>query len=68
MAMQLLKFNSEVEVFGIDGFCNNIVSYRQPMKLMAQRVIELLAKQRIAGDKWKSIKVFEKGVICEKEL
>jgi hypothetical protein len=38
------------------------------MKLMAQRVIELLAKQRIAGDKWKSIKVFAKGVICEKEL
>ncbi len=68
MAMQLLKFNSEVEVFGIDGFCNNIVSYRQPMKLMAQRVIELLAKQRNSGDKWKSIKVFEKGVICEKEL
>ena len=66
MAMQVYELDSEIMIFGIDGLCHKFVSYRQPMKMMAERIIELLNRQRLSGDKWKSRKIFEKGEICEK--
>lgn len=66
MALRVLPFVGEKTVFGIDGLSREIVSYRQPMRLLAQKVIKLLYKQRDGAGEWHPAKVFIKGEICEK--
>ncbi len=66
MALRLLPYAGARPVFGIDGLSREIVSYRQPMRLLAQKVVKLLFKQRDAADEWRPTRLFIKGEISEK--
>lgn len=68
MAMQVYEISTNIPIFSIDGFFKKVISYRQPMNIMAEKIISLIKKQQKSGKNWKSSRVFEKGEICEKEF
>lgn len=68
MALRLLPFAGDKPVFGIDGLSREIISYRQPMQLFAQKVVKLLYKQRDGAGEWRPTKMLIKGEISEKLL
>ncbi len=66
MAQRLLMAAGSRPVFGIDGHCPDIISYRQPMRLMAEKVVQLLYKQRNGSSQWFPERIFVKGEKNEK--
>ena len=66
MAVRLLETAGSRPVFSIDGHCRRIVSYRQPMHQMAEKVVQLLYKQRNGSTQWYPERIFVKGEKSEK--
>lgn len=61
MADKLKPFITQQSIYSIDGFINYAVSYKQPMRKMAELSVSMLLQQQKKGSHWKASRKYCKG-------
>ncbi|MCK4981625.1 MAG: LacI family DNA-binding transcriptional regulator [Victivallaceae bacterium] len=61
MADKLKPFITQQSIYSIDGFINYAVSYKQPMRKMAELAVSMLLEQQKKGSRWKASQKYCKG-------
>jgi DNA-binding LacI/PurR family transcriptional regulator len=61
IANKLKPFLGRQALYSIDGFIDYAVTYRQPMREMAEAAVAMLLKQQTLGNRWRAEHKFCKG-------
>jgi DNA-binding LacI/PurR family transcriptional regulator len=61
LADKLRPFITQQSIYSIDGFINYAVSYKQPMRKMAEIAVSMLLDQQKKGSGWKASRKYCKG-------